>query len=147
MGYRIPAYVTTLRSYVTYWGWHGGIRAYGDTGIGAKLSLCLPYVGAMGYAMPSVCRQMAVPCPVWGIGWGYPYITGIDGYDRRHPDACRRVGDGRLLLGWRGDGHLAWEASKGLSKCTPFSPEPWGVRAPPGWMLGAQVTEIVLPIR
>ena len=24
-----------------------------------------------------------------------------------------------------GDGHLAGEASKGLSKCTPVSPEPW----------------------
>ncbi len=54
----------------------GGILKYGDTGTGAKLSLCLPYVWAMGYAMPSVCRQMAVSRPVWGIGWGYPYIWG-----------------------------------------------------------------------
>ena len=54
----------------------GGIHTYGDTGIGAKRSLCLPYVGAMGYAMPSVCRQMAVPRAVWEIGWGCPYIWG-----------------------------------------------------------------------
>ena len=26
--------------------------------------------------MPSVCRHMAVSTPVWGIGWGYPYIRG-----------------------------------------------------------------------
>jgi hypothetical protein len=54
----------------------GGIHAYGHTGIGSELSLCLPYVWAMGYPMPSVCRHMAVSRPVWGIGWGYPYIRG-----------------------------------------------------------------------
>ena len=86
--------------------------------------------------MPAVCRGYGVcyafrmsptggPMSRMGDMMGVSLHTGIHGYDRRHPDACPRVGDGRLLPGWRGDGQIAWEASKGLSKCTPVSPEPW----------------------
>ena len=55
---------------------YGGIHAYGHTGIGSELSLCLPYVGAMGYPMHSVCRHMPVSRPAWWVGWGYPNIQG-----------------------------------------------------------------------
>ena len=87
--------------------------------------------------MPAVCRGYGVcyafrmspnggPTCRMGDRMGVSIHMGIHGYDRRHPYACCMGGSGRLLPGWRGDGHMAWEASKGLLKWTPISPEPWG---------------------